>query len=456
MSKRPSSADTPSLTAQEGATTWRSWGGNLTAKPTAIVRPGTTDELVQVLREASERGLHVRPVGSGQSFSPLAYTSEVLLDTSGLTGMVSIDVDRQQVTVLGGTTVHEIARILETHGLAMANMADSNRQTVAGALATGTHGTGLGQPSLAEQMIALTLLTPSGELLTCSESSHPQILRAARTHLGTLGVIVSVTLQCVNAFRLHCSEFREPVAGLVDSMVERMSGADHFEFFWMPGTSAAHTRVLSRLHRLPGNYTRPGSPVSRALRRADDAVLRTSLLSGLGRLATAAPRTVPGLNKLESMALSSRYYTDVSYRVFTAPRPVKFVGCEYALPLENTPAAFREVMRLVDRNGYTLSFPVLVRCSPPEQGYLSPAAGRYTGWIALRQYGKRPYREFFEAAEEIFLEHGGRPHWGTIHSQDASVLAPRYPQWESFQHIRAGLDPDGLLLNDHVRETLGL
>lgn len=452
MAKR--STGTPSLA--QGGSTWRSWGGNLTVRPSALVHPETDDELEQVLRDAAEQGLRVRPVGSGHSFSPLVCTSDVLLDTSGLTGLRAIDVNKQQITVFGGTTVQQVARLLEAHGLALANMADSNRQTVAGAIATGTHGTGLGQPSLAEQMIALTLLTPSGELLTCSETSHSEILRAARTHLGVLGVIVSVTLQCVSAFRLHCSEFREPVAGLIDTMTERMAGADHFEFFWMPGTSVAHTRILSRLHRLPKAYTRPNSSVSRALRRADDAVLRTSLPSGLNRLASALPRAVPGVNKLESMAISSRYYTDVSYRVFTTPRPVKFVMCEYALPLENTPAAFREVKKLVDRDSYTLSFPVLVRCSPPEQGYLSPAAGRYTGWIALRQYGKRPYREFFRTAERIFLEHGGRPHWGTVHSQNASTLAPRYPRWDEFRRIRAELDPEGLLLNDHVRELLGL
>ena len=453
MSK--SSAGT-SVPTRGGGTTWRSWGGNLTVKPAALVRPGNSDELEQVLRDASARGLRVRPVGSGHSFSPLVCTPDVLLDTSGLAGLCAIDVDRQRITVFGGTTVQQVARMLEAHGLALANMADSHRQTVAGAIATGTHGTGLGQPSLAEQMIALTLLTPSGELLTCSETSHPEILRAARSHLGVLGVVVSVTLQCVSAFRLHCSEFREPVAGLMETMTERMAGADHFEFFWTPGTSAAHTRVLSRLHRLPEVYTRPHSPFSRALRRADDAVLRTSLPSGLNRLASAVPRAVPGVNKLESMAISSRHYTDVSYRVFTTPRPVKFVMCEYALPLENTPAAFRELKKVVDRDGYTTSFPVLVRCSPPEQGYLSPAAGRYTGWIALRHYGKRPYREFFATAERIFLEHGGRPHWGTVHSQDASTLAPLYPRWDEFRRIRSALDPEGLLLTDHAREVLGL
>lgn len=449
-------AESSSMTAKAGKDTWRSWGGNLTVKPAVIVRPENTDQVEQVLRDAAAQGLRVRPAGSGQSFSPLVPTSDVLLDATALSGLSSIDTEKQQVTVFGGTTIQQICQILEDHGLALANMPDFTGQTIAGAIATGTHGTGLGQPSLSEQITEITLATPSGELITCSESSHPEMLRAARVHLGVLGVIVSVTIQCVSAFRLHCAEFREPLDRLVDSLAERMSGADHFEFFWMPGRSTVHTRILSRLHRLPDTYTRPASPLSRALRRADDAVLRTSLTSGLGRLASVAPKTVPGLNTLESMSKSSRRYTDVSYRVFTAPRAVRFVSTEYALPLENTAAAFSELKDLVDREGYTLSFPVLVRCSPPEQGYLSPSAGRYTGWISLRQYGKRPYEEFFRAAEHIFLNHGGRPHWGVIHTQTAETLKPMYSNWDDFLAVRSELDPHGLLLNDHTRLLLGL
>ncbi|CAL8900102.1 FAD-linked oxidoreductase [Kocuria varians] len=446
----------PSLTAEVRSGTWRSWGGNVSAEPAVTVRPEDSDQVLQVLAEAAAAGLTVRPAGSGHSWSPVVPTEDVLLDTSALSGLVSVDTERQLVTVFAGTTLHELSRLLEEHGLAVANLPDSGHMTVAGAVATGMHGTGLGQPSMAEQVTAMSIATPSGELVSCSETHRPDLLRAARVHLGVLGVVVSVTLQCVSSFRLHCAEFREPLAGLVDGMQERMSGADHFEFSWMPGTSMAHTRILSRLHRLPQDYTRPASPISRALRRADDAVLRTSLTAGLGRVGSLLPRTVNGLNRLESMALSSRRYTDVSYRAFTTARPVRYVCSEYALPLESTADAFRELRDLVDRKGYDLSFPVTVRCSPPDRGLLSPAAGRYTGWIALRQYGRRPHEGFFRAAEEIFAAHGGRPHWGTVHTRTAADLAPQYPGWDEFLALRTELDPQGLLLNAHTRELLGV
>ncbi|MDO4918028.1 D-arabinono-1,4-lactone oxidase [Kocuria sp.] len=454
MSRR--AAPEQPMTAQVRARTWRSWGGNLTAEPAAVVRPADSDQVLRVLEEAAGAGLTVRPAGSGRSCAPLVPTEDVLLDTSALSGLVSVDEERQRVTVFGGTTLQELNLVLEERGLALANLPDSSSMTVAGAIATGTHGTGLGQPSLGAQVVGVSIATPSGELASCSETHRPDLLEAARVHLGVLGVLVSVTLQCVSAFRLHCAEFREPVAGLVDTLQERMAGADHVEFSWMPGSPAAHTRVLSRLHRLPEAYTRPASPVSRALRRADDAVLRTSLTAGLGRAGSLVPRAVSGLNRIGSLAVSSRRYTDVSYQVFTVARPVRYVATEYALPLENTGAAFQELRTLVETHGYDLSFPVTLRCSPPDRGLLSPAAGRYTGWIALRQYGKRHGPSFLTEAERILVDHGGRPHWAMLHTRTAQDLAPQYPRWDEFLAARAELDPQGLLLNEHTRTLLGV
>ncbi|PZP33739.1 MAG: FAD-linked oxidase, partial [Kocuria rhizophila] len=159
------------MTAKVSQDTWRSWGKNLTVQPAAIVRPENTDQVEQVLRDAAAQGLRVRPAGSGQSFSPLVPTSDVLLDATALTGLSSIDTEKQQATFFGGTTIQQISHILEENGLALANMPDFTGQTIAGAIATGTHGTGLGQPSLSEQIIEITIATPSGELITCSETS---------------------------------------------------------------------------------------------------------------------------------------------------------------------------------------------------------------------------------------------------------------------------------------------
>ena len=444
------------LPGETGTREWATWGRTHSVVPRHVLLPSSVAQLAEGVAAAARRGLGVRAVGSGCSFSALPLAPDVMVDLSGLAGLVSVDTTRHRVTALAGTTIGELSRALDDYGLAVSNLPDSSWQTLAGAVSTGTHGTGLAFGSLSEQVVALTLVTPEGELLECCAEQRPEVFQAARVGLGVLGVVVGVTLQCEPAFRLHAAEFREPLGQLVDTLGERMAGADHFEFFWMPGTSTAQTRILSRLHKLPDSYTRHGSPVARTVRRIDDALLRNTLTTGLNQLATVLPRSTPGVNRLDAFTNSPRAYSDLSHRVFTVPRRVRFVSAEYALPVEDLPVAFRELQTLIERRGYAFSLPVDVRCSAAEQAHLSPAHGRDTGWIALRQYWRRYEPKAFAAAEEIFVAHGGRPHWGTVHTRDAAYLRSVYPRFQEFLDVRAALDPDGVFLNDHTRELLGL
>ncbi len=444
------------LPGETGTKEWTTWGRTHAVTPRHVLRPSSVPELAEGVAAAARRGLGVRAVGSGCSFSALPLAPEVMVELSGLTGLTAVDADEHRVTVLAGTTIRALNKELDAHGLAVTSLPDSDWQTVAGAVSTGTHGTGLAFGSLSAQVVALTLVTARGELVECSAEQRPELFQAARAGLGALGVLASVTLACETAFRLHAAEIREPLGQLVDTLGSRMAGADHFEFFWMPGTSTAQTRILTRLHKLPDSYTRPGSPVARTVRRLDDAVLRNTLTAGLNQLATVLPRSTPGLNRVDALTNSPRQYSDLSSRVFTVPRRVRFVSTEYALPVEELVPAFRELQTLIERRGYAFSLPVDVRCSAAEEAWLAPAHGRETAWIALRQYWRRYDPKVFAAAEEIFVDHGGRPHWGTVHTQDAEYLHSVYPRFQDFLDARAAADPDGVFLNDHVRGLLGL
>ncbi|GGG48194.1 L-gulonolactone oxidase [Kocuria dechangensis] len=444
------------LPGETGTREWATWGRTHSVTPRHVLRPSSVPELSRAVSAAAERGLGVRPVGSGCSFSALPLAPDVHLDMTRLSGVLSVDTTRHRATVLAGTTLDVVNKALDEHDLAVTNLPDSTWLTVGGAVSTGTHGTGLGFESLSGQVVGLTLVTPAGELLECSAEQHPELFQAARVGLGVVGVLATVTLQCEPAFRLHAAEIKEPLGPLVDSLGSRMEGADHFEFFWMPGTTTAQTRILTRLHKLPDSYTRPGSPVARAVRRIDDALLRNTLTAGLNQLATVLPRSTPGVNRLDSFTNSPRAYSDLSFRVFAVPKRVRFVSTEYALPVEELAVAFRELQALIERRGDDFAFPVDVRCSAAEDPWLSPAHGRATGWIALRQYWRRYDPTAFAAAEEIFVAHGGRPHWGTVHTQDAEHLHSVYPRFQDFLDARAQVDPDGVLLNDHTRQLLGL
>lgn len=444
------------LPAETGRTKWITWDRTLEADGVRTVRPTTVEEVSEVMAAASAAGLQVRTTGTGHSFSRLAQPREIRLDTTKLIGLDACHRSVARATFRAGTPLIRAARLLDEQGLAFSNLPDTLHQSIGGSVATATHGTGTGYQSLSGQTAGLTVVLASGEIVECSASQHPEIFQAARAGLGVIGVIAAVTVQCEPSYRLHSAEFNEPLDVLVDGLGERMAKADHFEFFWNPGRDTAHTRLMTRLHRLPEEWSAPGSRAAQGLRRTDDAVLRRAMPSALNRLASAAPRTIPQLHRLDPISLSSRKYTDLSYKVFSSSKPVRFVQTEWGVPLETLPEVFREVRHVLETHGMDLGLPLSVRCSAPEETWLSPAHSRYTGWIAVRQFWRRWRPEIFTALEEVFRDHDGRPHWSARHSLTGAELAPLYRHWDDFLTVRQQTDPEGLLLNTTAEKLLGL
>lgn len=444
------------LPSEAGPADWTTWDRSGTAEDIRTLRPQSIQQVSDAMAAAAAQGLSTRVTGAGHSFSLLAQPHELRLDTSELVGLLEVDQPARKATFLGGTPLIQAARELDACGLAFSNLPDTLHQSIAGAISTATHGTGAGFQSLSGQVVALSLVLASGEIVECSPTQRPELFQAARAGLGVIGVIAAVTIQCEDSFRLHSAEFNESLSPLIDGLGERMASADHFELYWNPGSDSAHTHIMSRLHRLPAEWSAPGSRVAQGVRRSDDAVLRRALPAALNRLAGAAPRTIPGLRRLDSMSLSSRRYTDLSYKVFASSRPVKFVQTEWAVPLEQLPEAFRAVQGVLEQHETDLGLPLTVRCAAPEETWLSPAHARYTGWITVRQFWRRWRPETFQALEEVFLAHDGRPHWGGRHSLQAEQLRPMYARWDDFLAVREQADPQGLLLNDAARGLLGI
>ncbi len=146
----------------------------------------------------------------------------------------------------------------------------------------------------------------------------------------------------------------------------------------------------------------------------------------------AVPAAVPAIAGVSSRALSARTYTDIAYRVFTSPRRVRFVEMEYAVPREALAETLRELKAMVDRSTLRVSFPVEVRTAPADDITLSTASGRDSAYIAVHMFRGTSYQAYFTAAEQIFTAHGGRPHWGKVHTRDADYLAEAYPRFGEF------------------------
>jgi L-gulonolactone oxidase len=329
----------------------------------------------------------------------------------------------------------------------MQNMGDINQQTISGATQTSTHGTGLRFGNLSSQIAGLRLVTADGAVLECSPESNPDVFAAAQVGLGALGVVSTVTLQAVPAFRLHAIEEPMRVDDVLEHLDEHVEGNDHFEFFWVPHTGWALTKRNRRTDE-------PGQPRSAVKAWVDDILVTNVMFGAACRIGRRRPSLIPRVAKL--IPSSGRVeYTDRSDKVFTSPRLVHFLEMEYAIPREAVPEALNRVRALVSQLGVQLSFPVEVRVTAGDEIPLSTAHGRETGYIAVHTYRGTPFDAYFAGVEGIMDSYGGRPHWGKMHFQSFETLAPRYPRWDDFQAVRSRLDPAGRFANPYLDRVLG-
>lgn len=438
----------PMMTRPGG--TWQNWARTEQVRPQYVEYPSTVEAVRRSVRAAATRGRPIKAVGAGHSFTGIAVAPGTLLELTDLSGLVSVDRERSRVRLLAGTRLHRIPALLAPYGLAMTNLGDIDRQSIAGAVSTGTHGTGARFGGIATQIVAATLVTADGELLTIDEASEPELLPAVALSLGALGILVDVTIQCVPAFVLHAVERPEPLDAVVDDVVARADAADHFEFYWFPHTDVALTKTNTRLPS-----TAVTTPLSTASRVVDDVIVGNGLHQIVCSVGRVAPALVPRINRLSARVWGDRTFSDASHRVFATSRGVRFREMEYAVPLENLAAAFRGLQRVIDENGWRIEFPVEVRVAAADDLWLSTASERASGYIAVHRYWKADPTAYFAAVEEVLLAHGGRPHWGKMHTLDAAALRERYARFDDFVALRDRLDPDRLFANRYLRRVLG-
>jgi L-gulono-1,4-lactone dehydrogenase len=464
--------------------TWQNWAGTASADPARRSWPRSTEEIGSAITAAAKDGLTVRALGSGHSFTPAAATSGVALDLSSWAGIVGADLDSGLVTVRSGTTIRELNATLDSLGLAMANLGDIDAQTVSGAISTGTHGTGAGLGGIATQAAGLELVLADGTVVSCSADENPDLFSAARVCVGALGVLSTVTLSCVPAFTLAADERPMALDEVLARFGEFAEGNDHFEFYWFPYGKNALVKRNNRASREdavpPGGTPDPDGPypptvrpmaktatVSGARKAAvpppmprwrrflEYEVMENAAFGALCRTGRAVPATIKPLNRLAAATLSKRSYSARSHEVFVTPRRVRFVESEYAVPRDSLLDVLAELRAGVSRLADPVMFPVEVRVAAADDIWLSTAYGRDSAYVAIHQYVGLPYADYFQLFESIATSVGGRPHWGKLHTRDASYLGQVYPRFADFLQIRDSLDPSRRFANPYLTQVFG-
>jgi FAD-linked oxidoreductase len=426
---------------------WSNWAGNQRSQPVRIERPSSESEVVEIVLRAVAEHLRVKVVGSGHSFTGIAVPDEVMIDLAQMNRVVNVDHVGGVITVQAGIVLSDLNAYLESHKLSMPNLGDVTYQTLAGAVSTSTHGTGLQRTGLAAQIRAFKLVTASGEVLTCDPVHNAEIFHCGRVSLGALGVITEVTLNVVPGFNLRAVEQPMPISHVLDNFAQLIQENDFFEFYWVPHTKWALTKannVSMDAIDSPGRF-------ATWYNKMFMENYAFGLLCRVGRL---FPKLIPKLATI--LPSSGRVeYVNVSHRIFSSKRLVKFYEMEYSITLDSLVPALREVMQMVEDRGFLISFPVEVRCTGSDDIPLSTSTGRRSAYIAVHMFKGCEYTEYFAAVETILRKHDGRPHWGKIHNLDASDISSLYPEYQRFIEVRNQLDPEGVFTNDYLRRVLG-
>lgn len=406
---------------------WRNWVGNQYCVPAHKGAPATEETLADFVREAARRELKLRVSGSGHSFTPVVGTSGLLLSLENLRGVLHIDKDAGRITVAGGTRINEIGRALKQHGLSLINQGDIDSQAVAGALTTGTHGTGLALGNMASAIAGMRIVKADGTVLEIGES-ETDLLAAARVSVGSLGVISALTLKVMPAYNLHERLWRDDFETCLERHDELAARHRHFGFFWCPVPESRH------LYCLPDTATAPWTTTDKI---ADVCEMKVMDI-------TEAP---PMAGDFEKIAYSSDVYP-IEY----VPN---FVELEYAVPLEHGKAALRAVRELMLTKHTDCIYPIEYRFTAADSGWISPFYRQDSITLSVSGGPGMDYWPFLRDTDAILRQYHSRPHWGKMHFLDGEDVTALYPRAREFRALRRELDPQGRFLNDHLAALLG-
>jgi FAD-linked oxidoreductase len=435
VGQQPEPPTPPGQDAQ-GRLLWRNWSGIQTAYPQQREAPADEGELVELVRAAPGP---IRPVGSGHSFMPLVPTQGTLVTLDRMAGLVSHDADSMSATVRAGTRLADLGAELAGVGQEMPNLPDINKQSLGGALATGTHGTGASLPALHGNVTALRIVTGRGEVLDCDATRNADLFQASRVGLGAFGIVTQVTLRNSPLRRVERNVWVQPLEQTLADWPRLRAQHRNVEFYYLPFSDMSAVITHDETDAPP--TPRPPAQDNEAL--LDLKRLRDWLGWSPG-LRRRLARQVLG-------SLEPERVVDESWRLLSNERPVRFNEMEFHLPLDAQPQALREVITAIERTRNDVFFPIEARAVAPDDAWLSPFQGRMTGSIAVHAYYKDQYDFLYEIVEPILRRYGGRPHWGKLNRLNAADFIALYPHFSDAIALQREVDPYGRFLNDYLR-----
>lgn len=418
---------------------WSNWSGSVTSRPATIARPRDEGELAALVVGARK----LRVVGAGHSFMPLVETEDTLVSLADYQSAIEIAPDRRTVWAPAGWSLSRLTEALWAEGLSLINQGDVNPQSLAGATATGTHGTGAELGSLSTQACGFRLMTADGAVVECGPDKNPGLYQAQRLSLGLFGIALQIRIHVLPAYHMEERITRVPLAEIAERLDELAAATRHMEFFVFPYSDHA---ILKTLH--------PAEPEGAFAGGTDIDESAFRVLCDIG---AAARPLIPSLQRL-MMAMSAKPSRRVgpAWRIFPSDRTIRFEEMEYELPRANGMATLKEAIAHIRKRRLPIAFPFEFRLCAGDDIWMSPFNTGPGASISVHQYAPMSWRKEFAEIETILRAGQGRPHWAKRHTLTAADVHRLYPRTPDYLAVRQAVDPAAKFANRHMTELFGI
>lgn len=423
-----------SIKTEEGKQ-WKNWSETVINRPEKIMYPSSIEEVVQIVKEARKYKKKIRVIGAGHSFSSLVKTDDWLVSLDLLTGIEEIDEENLTATVFAGTRLYELGKELGKAGYAQENLGDINVQSIAGAISTGTHATGISFGNIATQVVELVIVTGTGEVLTVSEKENAHLFKACLVSMGALGIIVKVKLRIIKTLIYEYVSEKVHFSSLMEQLDNFINENRHFEFFLFPYSDLVQVKRMNIVE---------GTPQSLRFLQVKNLILENYLFFVASEYARILPKSSRFISRLSAQGVGTTKIVAKSHDIFATPRLVKFREMEYSIPLSYFREAVEEVKERIEAKKYEVHFPLECRVVKGDDIWLSPSYKRDSAYIAFHMYKGMPYEEYFRDMEGLMKKYEGRPHWGKMHFLTKEELHKLYPKLDDFLAVKKELDPQNI------------
>lgn len=426
---------------------WKNWAKNVEFTPKAFIKANSVEEIQEIVKKANQSKTKIRVSASGHSFSRVCETEDLLIDISKLTGVIDVDQEKKQMTFWAGTRIREVGEFCVQHNMAQENLGDYDCQTLAGAVSTGTHGSGKYLGNIPKQIVAFWIVTPNGELVECSAEKNADLFEAGRVSIGLLGVIVKVKLQLVETYKLKCESSKVNLLEILDDIPQLLEENRNLEFFYFPMTKYAQCKKM--------NITNEPIQDPAWKNYIHQTVIENYVLKALCSATSSLKLNAKKINQLMAKFVDNDTRVNVYNKVLATERSVRFLEMELSIPAEHFKEFFLKVYEQIEQKQYNVFFPIEIRWVNEDSIWLSHAYGRNSVYFAFHTYIDSPLPEYFEDMKELAKQYQARPHWGKINLYKGDYLKTVYPKWNHFMNIRKQIDPNNIFVNPHMKDVIG-